>query len=291
MWKEKEDFPPRTRCGTHLIGHCTSQTSICRASPAQTLFVLGTMARRAVETPLRVLGRIALAYAALVLGFVSTMLLVTLLDFTAPAFRPLCAVVLTAALRRMTNTICRAASAYHLRRAQENHCGADAAAQPIYTHMSDSERRFVLMIGMDSLRTSISSTFVLTPTAASGGGNSAHRLRRCGVAAGQRPMVCLLVLASLCPTGFAQSGGCPISHLDGFNDIAQICCESSTGAADCSAGVPAVCTHECAMLLVPFWNSCGSLVLMLGDLYTADETQIAAFATGSCHHTMVLFEQ
>eukprot|EP01046_Picozoa_sp_COSAG06_P069281 COSAG06_NODE_18824_length_866_cov_16.702738_1_plen_254_part_10 len=81
-----------------------------------------------------------------------------------------------------------------------------------------------------------------------------------------------------------------LSQLDQFGDIAQICCESSTGAADCSAGFPATCTRACAELLEPFWTSCGTLVKLLGDLYAADEDELDRFAKGQCHHTNLLFE-
>ena len=81
-----------------------------------------------------------------------------------------------------------------------------------------------------------------------------------------------------------------LSQLDQFGDIAQICCESSTGAADCSAGFPATCTRACAELLEPFWTSCGTLVKLLGDMYAADEDELDRFAKGQCHHTNLLFE-
>ena len=83
---------------------------------------------------------------------------------------------------------------------------------------------------------------------------------------------------------------CPITDLDQFDEIARICCESSTGAPDCSDGFPASCTRECSMLIEPFWTVCGSMVTMFGDVFACDETELAAFAEGACHHTNVLFE-
>ena len=81
-----------------------------------------------------------------------------------------------------------------------------------------------------------------------------------------------------------------VAPRDQFNNIARVCCEGSTGAADCSAGFPATCTRACAELLEPFWTSCGTLVKILGDMYAADETAIDRFAKGQCHHTNSLFE-
>jgi hypothetical protein len=69
-----------------------------------------------------------------------------------------------------------------------------------------------------------------------------------------------------------------------------VCCEGSTGAADCSAGFPPTCTRACAELLEPFWTNCGTLVKVLGDMYPADENEIDRFAKGQCHHTNTLFE-
>ena len=83
---------------------------------------------------------------------------------------------------------------------------------------------------------------------------------------------------------------CPINDLDQFDEIAPICCESSSGAADCSDGFPVSCTRECSMLIEPFWTACGSMVMMFGDVFACDETELAAFVEGPCHHTNVLFE-
>lgn len=83
---------------------------------------------------------------------------------------------------------------------------------------------------------------------------------------------------------------CPIQDLDQFDDIARICCESSTGAADCSNGFPTICTRECAALLEPFWTSCGTLVELLGDTFACDEVALDQFAKHECHHTNLLFE-
>jgi hypothetical protein len=94
----------------------------------------------------------------------------------------------------------------------------------------------------------------------------------------------------LAAVALAQQRMCPISDLDQFNNIARICCEGSTGAADCSAGFPPTCTRACAELLEPFWTSCGTLVKVLGDMYPADENAIDRFAKGQCHHTNSLFE-
>ena len=69
------------------------------------------------------------------------------------------------------------------------------------------------------------------------------------------PLLSLLLAA----VALAQQRVCPISDLDQFNNIARVCCEGSTGAADCSAGFPATCTRACAELLEPFWTSCGPL--------------------------------
>jgi hypothetical protein len=81
-----------------------------------------------------------------------------------------------------------------------------------------------------------------------------------------------------------------VASRDQFNNIARVCCEGSTGAADCSAGFPPACTRACAELLEPFWTSCGTLVKILGDMYPADENEIDRFAKGQCHHTNSLFE-
>eukprot|EP01043_Picozoa_sp_COSAG02_P011314 COSAG02_NODE_415_length_22762_cov_133.681816_13_plen_175_part_00 len=83
---------------------------------------------------------------------------------------------------------------------------------------------------------------------------------------------------------------CPIQDLDQFDDIARICCESSTGTADCSNGFPTLCTRECAALLEPFWTACGTLVELLGDTFACDENALDRFAKHECHHTNILFE-
>ena len=61
--------------------------------------------------------------------------------------------------------------------------------------------------------------------------------------------------ASVAATRLAHAQLCPIEDLDHFDEIARICCESSTGAADCSGGFPTVCTRECSMLMEPWWVS------------------------------------
>jgi len=101
------------------------------------------------------------------------------------------------------------------------------------------------------------------------------------------PLIFMLLAAAVV---YGQQSMCPIDQLDQFTDIGRVCCESSTGAADCSSGFPATCTHACAQLLEPFWTACGSLAMMLGDIYTVDETAIDHFAKGQCHQTNVLFE-
>lgn len=101
-----------------------------------------------------------------------------------------------------------------------------------------------------------------------------------------------LATVSAAATGVqrAHSQLCPINDLDQFDEIARICCESSTGAADCSGGFPAVCTRECSMIMEPWYSNCGPLIDILGDMWAADEDAMGAFASGPCHHTNVLFE-
>jgi len=100
----------------------------------------------------------------------------------------------------------------------------------------------------------------------------------------------MIAISVILLLGGARAQVCPITDMDQFAEIARICCEGSTGAADCSGGFPVSCTRECSVLLEPFWTACGPMVTMFGDVFPCDETELAAFAEGACHHTNVLFE-
>ena len=99
-----------------------------------------------------------------------------------------------------------------------------------------------------------------------------------------------LLLHLLVGSAGAQQSLCPLQELGEWDSIARICCESSTGAADCTNGFPAVCTRECAALLEPFWTACGTLAELLGDAFACDEVALDHFSKNECHHTNVLFE-
>eukprot|EP01046_Picozoa_sp_COSAG06_P037806 COSAG06_NODE_4303_length_4382_cov_1.437310_2_plen_160_part_00 len=69
----------------------------------------------------------------------------------------------------------------------------------------------------------------------------------------------------LAPDPAVAQSVCGLATLQQIQDILPICC-GSTAAPDCSAGFPPRCAPECAELLVPFWESCSTLMqLMCSD--------------------------
>ena len=75
-------------------------------------------------------------------------------------------------------------------------------------------------------------------------------------------LAALAVLLAPDPAG-AQAV-CGLATLQQIRDILPICC-GSTAAPDCSAGFPPRCAPECAELLVPFWESCSTLMQFMGS--------------------------
>ena len=56
---------------------------------------------------------------------------------------------------------------------------------------------------------------------------------------------------------------CPASEMSNVVDIISTCCESRLGG--CSASFPATCVHTCASLVVPYVDSCGTILNMMPD--------------------------
>ena len=75
-----------------------------------------------------------------------------------------------------------------------------------------------------------------------------------------------------------------------FADIAATCCESSDDG--CAQAFPAVCSHLCAELVVPYVDECESTLAVLPD-ETFPPLSISKFVTFStaCRQTMVLYER
>lgn len=101
----------------------------------------------------------------------------------------------------------------------------------------------------------------------------------------------LLAAAVLSAATAVHAQLCPTAQLQEWNDIAPICCESSTSTRDCSAGFPATCSFECATMIESYWSACGKMVEALGNspgIYPADEVALSAFAEGPCVQTRIL---
>eukprot|EP01048_Picozoa_sp_COSAG05_P000243 COSAG05_NODE_6_length_45604_cov_26.489660_33_plen_929_part_00 len=80
---------------------------------------------------------------------------------------------------------------------------------------------------------------------------------------------------------------CSFAMLMDLDSILPVCC-GSTEVDDCSEGLPARCSPECARLLVPFWDECSTMIqLMGGDMVTFDLTQMENFIE-PCTQTLLL---
>jgi hypothetical protein len=82
---------------------------------------------------------------------------------------------------------------------------------------------------------------------------------------------------------------CTTAEMMDIEDIVKTCCESVEG--NCQESFPATCAHTCASLAVPYADSCGSLLTLMGDdMFSA--FKVTAFTTFSeaCRQTLVLYE-
>ena len=97
-------------------------------------------------------------------------------------------------------------------------------------------------------------------------------------------VLCAVLLLSAAE---GQHSVCTLATLQDINDILPICC-GSTSAPDCSAGMPARCAPECAELLVPFWQSCSTLIQFMGtDALGVDVHAVGGFIE-PCEQSLAL---
>eukprot|EP01048_Picozoa_sp_COSAG05_P029420 COSAG05_NODE_9666_length_608_cov_43.522593_1_plen_135_part_00 len=89
-----------------------------------------------------------------------------------------------------------------------------------------------------------------------------------------RPLLALTCALSPLSPAHAQ---CNFAMLSELESILTVCCDS-TEASDCSSGMPARCSPECAGLLVPYWDECNTMIQMMGDnMLTFELPQMEAF--------------
>ena len=80
---------------------------------------------------------------------------------------------------------------------------------------------------------------------------------------------------------------CSFAMLTDLDSILPVCC-GGTAAEDCSGGMPARCSPECAELLVPYWDECSTMIqLMGGDMLTFDLDSMQSFIE-PCTQTLLL---
>lgn len=75
------------------------------------------------------------------------------------------------------------------------------------------------------------------------------------------------LLSLLLPVAVHSQDTCSFAMLNDLDSILPVCC-GSTEADDCSAGMPARCSPECAQLLVPYWDQCSTMIQLMGTRAT-----------------------
>ena len=98
----------------------------------------------------------------------------------------------------------------------------------------------------------------------------------------------IIFTTTFAPKTANGQGVCTLTTITEVNDVLPICC-GSTGADDCSTGLPPRCSPECAELLVPFWEMCSGLMQIMGaSAFDFDVQALADFASGQCTQSLAL---
>ena len=73
----------------------------------------------------------------------------------------------------------------------------------------------------------------------------------------------LPLLALLLADG-ALAQDCSTAEMMNVQEIVATCCESADGG-ECGTVFPATCSHSCARLVVPYIDSCGTILRVMPD--------------------------
>ena len=74
-----------------------------------------------------------------------------------------------------------------------------------------------------------------------------------------------LPLLALLLADAALAQVCLTAELMSVQEIVATCCESAVDGSDCGTVFPATCSHSCARLVVPYIDSCGTMLRALPD--------------------------
>ena len=74
-----------------------------------------------------------------------------------------------------------------------------------------------------------------------------------------------LPLLALLLADAALAQDCSTAEMMSVQEIVTTCCESAVDGGDCGTVFPATCSHSCARLVVPYIDSCGTMLRALPD--------------------------
>ena len=111
------------------------------------------------------------------------------------------------------------------------------------------------------------------------------------------PTTCIatnMLLASLLPfpeVSVAQSEDCSVADFMEAENVVATCCESVLG--NCAESFPATCAHTCARLVVPYFDSCDSMITAMSAASPFTTFQVDGFVSfaDSCRQTLILYER
>ena len=94
-------------------------------------------------------------------------------------------------------------------------------------------------------------------------------------------MARVLPLLALLLADAALAQDCSTAEMMNVQDVVATCCESADGG-DCGTVFPATCSHSCARLVVPYIDSCGTILRVMPD-EAFPGLHIAGCATSQAH--------
>ena len=74
-----------------------------------------------------------------------------------------------------------------------------------------------------------------------------------------------LPLLALLLADAALAQDCSTTEMMNVQDIVATCCESAVNGGNCGTMFPATCSHSCARLVVPYIDSCGTILRVMPD--------------------------
>ena len=74
-----------------------------------------------------------------------------------------------------------------------------------------------------------------------------------------------LPLLALLLADAALAQDCSTAEMMSVQEIVTTCCESAVDGGDCGTVFPATCSHSCARLVVPYIDSCGTILRVMPD--------------------------